>query len=89
MRDLKEIDDALLHYQKSSELNIKSGYALQLGSAWQLKERWDLAIEQFQIAITQKSDHAPSHINLGSALAVKERFEELVMYCVVAWSSTT
>ena len=40
------------------------------------KRRWDRAIEQFQIAINQKSDHAPSHINLGSALAVKERFEE-------------
>ena len=46
------------------------------GLAWQLKERWDRAIEQFQIAISQKSDHAPSHINLGSALAVKERFKE-------------
>ena len=28
------------------------------------------------MAIGQKSDHAPSYINLGSALAVKERFEE-------------
>ena len=46
------------------------------GLAWQLQERWDRAIEQFQIAIDQKSDHAPSHINLGSAFAVKERFEE-------------
>ena len=46
------------------------------GLALQLKEQWDRAIEQFQIAISQKSDHAPSHINLGSAFAVKERFEE-------------
>ena len=45
------------------------------GLAWQLQERWDRAIEQFQIAISQKSDHAPSHINLGS-FAVKERFDE-------------
>ena len=28
------------------------------------------------IVISQKSDHAPSHINLGSAFAVKERFYE-------------
>ena len=40
------------------------------------QERWDRAIEQFQVAISQKSDHAPSHINLGSAFAVKERFDE-------------
>ena len=46
------------------------------GLAWQLQERWDRAIEEFQIAISQKSDHAPSHINLGSAFAVKERFDE-------------
>ena len=41
-----------------------------------MQERWDRAIDQFEVAIGQKSDHAPSHINLGSALAVKERFEE-------------
>ena len=46
------------------------------GLAWQLEERWDRAIDQFEVAISQKSDHAPAHINLGSALAVKERFEE-------------
>ena len=46
------------------------------GLTWQLQERWDRAIEEFEIAISQKSDHAPSHINLGSAFAVKERFDE-------------
>ena len=50
-------------------------YALQLGLAWQLQERWDRAIDEFEVAISQK-DHAPSHISLGSALAVKERFGE-------------
>ena len=51
------------------------------GLAWQLQERWDRAIEQFQIAISQKSDHAPSHINLGSAFAVKDVLMRHVMPC--------
>ena len=77
MRDLKELDDALDHYAKSSELEyINPDMHCNWGLAWQLQERWDRAIEEFQIAISQKSDHAPSHINLGSAFAVKERFDE-------------
>ena len=76
-RDLKEIDDALEYYSKSSQLEyFNPDMHCNWGLAWQLQERWDRAIEQFQIAISQKSDHAPSHINLGSAFAVKERFDE-------------
>ena len=62
-RDLKEIDDALELYARSSELEYENpDMHCNWGLAWQLKERWDRAIEEFQIAISQKSDHAPSHI---------------------------
>ena len=33
-------------------------------------------LNNFKLRLSQKSDHAPSHINLGSAFAVKERFDE-------------
>ena len=68
----------MMHYctiKNRRSWNIKIRICTAIGVWPVLKERWDLAVEQFQIAITQKSDHAPSHINLGSALAVKERFE--------------
>ena len=45
-----------------------------MGLALQLQERWDLANEQFQIAINQKSDHAPpiliwaAHLQLRNVL---------------------
>ena len=29
------------------------------GLTWQLQERWDRAIEEFEIAISQKSDQSP------------------------------
>ena len=89
LRDLKEVDEdgTLLTILR---VGIpESRYALQMGFAWQLQERWDRAIEQFQIAISQKSDHAPSHINLGSALAVKERLMKLAMRYVVELLSMT
>ena len=69
LRDLKQIDDALSHYSKSSELEFKNpDMHCNWGLALAASERWDRAIEQFQIAINQKSDHAPSHINLGVRL---------------------
>ena len=59
LRDLKEIDDALVHYSKSSQLEYNNpDMHCNWGLAWQLQERWDLAIEQFRVAISQKSDHA-------------------------------
>ena len=60
LRDLKQIDDALMHYSKSSELEYHNpDIHCNWGFAWQLQERWDQAIDQIQIAISQKSDHAP------------------------------
>ena len=55
LRDLKQVEDALEHYSKSSLLEHQNpDMHCNWGLAWQLQERWDLAIEQFQIAISQK-----------------------------------
>ena len=55
LRDLKKIDDALHHYSKSSDLEYENpDMHCNWGLALQLQERWELAIEQFQIAISQK-----------------------------------
>ena len=76
LRDLKNLEEALEHYARSDELEHQNpDMHCNWGLTWQLKERWDLAIDQFEVAIGQKSDHAPSHINQECS-AVKERFEE-------------
>ena len=44
------------------------------GLTWQLQERWDRELNISNC--DQPKVIAPAHINLGSAFAVKERFEE-------------
>ena len=66
LRDLKNLEEALEHYARSDELEHQNpDMHCNWGLTWQLKERWDLAIDQFEVAIGQKSDHAHHTSTLG------------------------
>ena len=61
LRDLKSLEEALEHYSLSDSLEHQNpDMHCNWGLAWQLQERWDRAINQFEVAISQKSDHAPT-----------------------------
>ena len=78
-RDQNNLDLALEHYELSNKSQHNNpDMHCNWGLAYQLKERWDKAINCFEIAITQKADHAPSYVNLGSALSVQENLQRPV-----------
>ena len=81
---------ALEHYQLSDQSNHDNpDMHCNWGLAYQLKEQWAQAISCFETAIHQKSDHAPSYVNLGGALSVQERFDEACAHSVKALNLMT
>ena len=71
------LEEALEHYSRSDALEHHNpDMHCNWGLAWQLQERWDRAIDQFEVAISQKSRSCPVTYQSWQCLAVKERFEE-------------